>query len=110
MSNNDETYRILTNTTHSYNNIEYQKLKNGSLNHYGNLLGLLNETIKLVNIKPLNNKPVNNSYLELLKAHFQNETIENTTFTNVYGNEIYFLIDPLLNDIDDIIAFLYFFI
>jgi hypothetical protein len=113
MSNNDETYSIETNTTHSYNNIEYQKPKNETLNHYGKLLGLLNKTIDLVNKpvnnKPVNNKPVNNAYLELLKAHFQTETIQNTTFTNVYGNTIYFLIDPLLNDIDDIIAFLYFF-
>ena len=95
--NNEETYTTTKHVSHTYNNIEFTKGP-----HYLRLLQLLNETMQP------NPVETSTSYLNLYKEHFDAQA-DKDTFTNVYGTEIYFLIDPLLNDIDDIIAFLYFF-
>ena len=94
----DDPYKCEDLYTHEYSNIDYR-----GLDYCNESIVFLENCLKKYNGTDI---PFENHLLK----HF--DTPENfvadSTFTSTYGRVVYFLIDPLFNDIDDVIAVLYF--
>ena len=98
-------YKCLRLHTHQYKNIKYR-----NLDYCNKAVLFLKDCLKKYNATSTNATSDIQSIQTHLSSHFHNPPNFNpqSEFYKTYGSEIYFLIDPLFNDIDDIIAFLYF--
>lgn len=113
----EENYKELRHLTQMYKNIENDSVEN-YIKFFKNLKISLEESSETKNSETKNSQFVVDHFQKLVSQNKKNlsgstltplETNYQNLYIKTYGKEIHFLIDPLLNDIDDIIAFIYFY-